>query len=899
MRRTFSFKGAFGLVSVCLLALYGVHAVRGNSTWDGIPRISELPQQDVETLEAAETAEIYGPFETSDMLQPAASMRLLSASEGDGFLPDDLKALYLSDYDNDRAAMTAWEAYQVDFPVLHFFQPFALSQSQQDKTDEKNVSLIAILRKMNMPEEAAQTLSEDACSALRWHGHICAPMSLELKIEGLSASVEPVIERMEAGPQYPQTMAYNDLSERDMRDAVTRQHMMKRLSVAPIDEDNEDVFADIPAIEPAAGMYDIAEEDAAAGNTPYPLHQPAYEGAVDFEHGGDDTVAQAAMRAAYDLVRNRYEGAIQQARMNNGEVDMNGEDVQELSQEALNFAAERAFEQFMSESFGKRDFEGRTYDGLRGYFMASFKHAAATSIKSVGRRFVKDVTAGRDFKSFAIRSELLDGLDQQVAKAFIETGLAAAKNSQYAFLRNLEVSYKIRENNGPEYSVLTLQPLYSSEGRKHNLFAQASFAYEDSRSNISAGLGYRFLPESEDYVVGSNVFLDYQRPYNHLRASAGVDLQTSFWGASANYYKGLSDWKNTTGVFQERAQDGMDFELAGRMPFLPALEVFGRGYRWQGFDGVSDTDGKEFRVEYSPVPAFTLEGLVNDEEGRATELGLGLRYNYTFGAPQEYLYDWDEQFRKKSPSEYIFRKVSRENTIRVQKRVDPNAAPSFIPAGLLAFSPTNAATDVSVGTDISFTFDQDVQAGTGNIVITDLTDGSGTFNIPAGDARVMIVNDTVTLDLSAQLLEFSTNYEVTFTSGVFQDLNGNPAASLGGGDYGFTTIVDPTAGFPAPTTSVAPNTTVSNFEDAQQVGTWQTTVNVGAVPDGVIFESGATGQGIAASFGGGNLVFAAGDGSATGTISDAIFGSYPIASISQGLHHFVFVADPDAPAEIG
>ena len=192
------------------------------------------------------------------------------------------------------------------------------------------------------------------------------------------------------------------------------------------------------------------------------------------------------------------------------------------------------------------------------------------------------------------------------------------------------------------------------------------------------------MPESEDYVVGSNVFVDYQRPYNHLRGSLGIDFQTSLWGASANYYKGLSDWKKARTGFEEISLDGYDLELAGRMPFLPALEVSGRSYVWQSLEGADDIKGNEVRVEYSPVPAFTIEGLWNNEESRDTEYGLGLRYNYTFGAPADYLYDWNEQFRQKSASEYIFSKVLRENKIRVQERIDATAAsttpvgPSFI-----------------------------------------------------------------------------------------------------------------------------------------------------------------------------------------------------------------------------
>ena len=234
---------------------------------------------------------------------------------------------------------------------------------------------------------------------------------------------------------------------------------------------------------------------------------------------------------------------------------------------------------------------------------------------------------------------------------------------------------------------------------------------------------------------------------------------------------------------------------------------------------------------------------------------------------------------------------------------NPATANVFVdqPPTLASSTPVDDATGESVGVDVTLTFNENVQAGTGNIVFTDTDDGSGDFTIAVGDARVGIVGAIVTIDLSAQLLDFDTNYEVTAVAGVFEDTGvlNLPHAGLVSGDVNWQTVVDPTAGFPAPTVSMAPSSTSGSHENAQDIGTWQTTIDIGASPDGVIFESGATGQGIAASFGGGNLVFAAGDGSSVATGTDSIFGMYPIASIPQGLHHFVFVADPDAPAEIG
>jgi len=643
-------------------------------------------------------------------------------------------------------------------------------------------------------------------------------------------------------------------------------------------------------IEPAAGLYSAFDnKDEQFGET------PNYQSASN-----DATVTQAAMRAAYDMVRNRYTDALYEAKANGGEASFDTQDALGLTQAALSSAAERAFESFVRDNFGKPNFEGQSYEGMRGYFMSAFKQATVKSVKTIGRRFVQDVTADKGFKNLSLRSELLKGLDENIASAFIDTGLVAAKNSQYAFLRNLEISYRLREKSKPEYSILTVQPLYSSSEKKHNLFAQAALSHQDGRQGYTGGLGYRYIPESEDYVVGSNVFVDYQRPYNHLRASAGLDVQTSLLGASANYYKGLSDWKDSRAGFQERAMDGFDLELAGRMPFLPALEVLGRGYRWQGLDGAKDIDGSELRLEYSPVPAFTLEALVNNEDDAETTYGLGLRYNYVFGAPAEYLYDWHEQFRQKSASEYVFRKARRDNAIRVQERLDPggNVAVPVGP-GIVSVSPLNGATDVSIGTDVVLTFAADVLAGVGNLVFTDLTDGSDDFTIPVGDARVSIVNNVVTVDLSAQLLDFNSGYDVTFAAGVFTDTGAVGSPALASGDFAFTTVVDPTAGFPAATSTLAAGASGAAFTPRNATSTWQTTIDVGATPDGVIFESGATGRGIGATFGSGNLTFAAGQGNTTATGGGSIFGTFPLASIPSGLHHFVFVAKPTAVAEIG
>ena len=662
---------------------------------------------------------------------------------------------------------------------------------------------------------------------------------------------------------------------------------------------------DIETIKANKPFYVISDEPTVAISTPRHVKQgprkapffaqkdfDAYDPTLD-----ENTLVAQAADAAMDMVKNRYTQALEDAKSGGGNISINEQHALNIGSDALNSAAIKAFEAFMKDASGAIDFGDKKYDDIRGDFISAFEKSARASLKSVAKNAMHDLARGQRFKDLSITSQLLKDIDDNVAKALIDTGVAAAHNSKYAFLHNLEVSYSIRENAKPEYSLLTVQPIVSSKDKKHNVLAQAAFSYEEGRQDYTAGLGYRYMPDSHKYVVGANTFFDFQRPYNHIRGSVGLDFQTNLIEASTNFYKAFSDWKSTRPGYEERALDGYDVEVSGRMPFLPALEVFGKGYRWQSFDSEEDVEGTELRVEYTPVPAVTLEALFNDENKAETSYGFGVRYNHIFGAPPSYMYDWQEQFRQKDVSEYVFRKVRRENQIRVQERSTTPQTP--LGPALVNASPLAGSSGVSIGTDVTFTFASNVQAGSGNIEFTDTTDGSNNFFIPVSDPRVMIAGSVVSIDLSAQLLEFSSNYEVSFAAGVFADVDGNATQALTAGTYDFTTVVNPIAGFPAPDALLLANTTGTAFTPRSTTATWQTTIDVGNVPNGVIFETGATGRGTAAWFDAGVLRFAGGEGSVTSTGAGAIFGTYPISSIPQGRHHFVFVAKPTAPAEIG
>ncbi len=143
------------------------------------------------------------------------------------------------------------------------------------------------------------------------------------------------------------------------------------------------------------------------------------------------------------------------------------------------------------------------------------------------------------------------------------------------------------------------------------------------------------------------------------------------------------------------------------------------------------------------------------------------------------------------------------------------AAPDTTDPDVSSLNPADNNTGVAVGTDLVITFDEDVQKGTGNIVITE-TGGSTFETIPVGDARVSVSGAVVTISPTGTF-SHSTPYHVEFASGVIKDLANNDFSGISGSTaWNFTTTAAPTGG----------PTTVNNFSFDDD-GTLTTTTPTG------------------------------------------------------------------------
>ena len=118
--------------------------------------------------------------------------------------------------------------------------------------------------------------------------------------------------------------------------------------------------------------------------------------------------------------------------------------------------------------------------------------------------------------------------------------------------------------------------------------------------------------------------------------------------------------------------------------------------------------------------------------------------------------------------------------------------PDITPPTLSSSTPAHNATASAPGGNIVLVFSEDVQAGTGNIVITDGV--SDTRTIPVGDSQVTISGNTVTINPTNDL-HIGTTYSVQMASGVLTDKASTPNVFAGIIDtitLNFTTNAAPT-----------------------------------------------------------------------------------------------------------
>ena len=257
------------------------------------------------------------------------------------------------------------------------------------------------------------------------------------------------------------------------------------------------------------------------------------------------------------------------------------------------------------------------------------------------------------------------------AKSFVDSVISELAEDGPAWLRRTEFEWDLTQRQQPEFSLLTIQPLYRSSGGIDTVFVQARIAYgRGRRTTGNLGFGYRRLIMNGTAMLGANAFYDYEWPYSHARWGLGVEVRSGPVELNSNIYHALSGRSQITTNTHERALDGYDVELGVQVPYLPWARVYARRFHWQKKEGARNINGQRLALRIQPDFPLEIEAGVQDDNVTNSAYFVLFRVSLVLGrqdSPRALPLIDKRPFRTVDLHDVTLEPVRRENTIRVEQ----------------------------------------------------------------------------------------------------------------------------------------------------------------------------------------------------------------------------------------
>lgn len=300
------------------------------------------------------------------------------------------------------------------------------------------------------------------------------------------------------------------------------------------------------------------------------------------------------------------------------------------------------------------------------------KATAAAAAETFSYRLLQGLDAGKNDMDLIAAAAA-------IAKATEETMMPELWRDAPGWAKRIEFQWDLNEDQKPEFSLLTVQPLYQSAASRDTLFTQARLDFHrqfgQDRYTTNLGLGYRRLLLDNSVLAGINVFHDFEWRQEHSRIGFGGELKWNAFDLVANYYHGLSG-KRTVGVgVSERALDGYNVELTSQLPYLPWARARVSFFDFDAEERTDDLDGYTASLEMDLLPNLQIEtGFTDDDVGHNlafVRLNFRLGDTLSTGPKGAYLFSRnpidDQPFRARDMTRHTLDKVRRVNDIVVER----------------------------------------------------------------------------------------------------------------------------------------------------------------------------------------------------------------------------------------
>ena len=268
----------------------------------------------------------------------------------------------------------------------------------------------------------------------------------------------------------------------------------------------------------------------------------------------------------------------------------------------------------------------------------------------------------------------LRGLQDQLLNAAIDAGIDELKRkTQNQYLRSLNIRYQTPFNGrSGSFEVDAFFSFLDLE--QQSIFGQVGGLVGGDDSGFNFGLGYRHLTPSERVLLGANFFFDYSTDSELQRISLGAEAKSRALDLYFNWYHMIGTGNVAGNGVLEYTPDGLDVEVAGRLPSVPWVEVSGRYYLWflddedlyRARDGNS-LSGFTYSLVVQPMPLLGLELELDYPEKGSVEWGVSANLKYRFGVPlQEQVST--ARVKAHDPVYRRFERVRREYKVLVRRK---------------------------------------------------------------------------------------------------------------------------------------------------------------------------------------------------------------------------------------
>lgn len=278
-------------------------------------------------------------------------------------------------------------------------------------------------------------------------------------------------------------------------------------------------------------------------------------------------------------------------------------------------------------------------------------------------------------RSYGASGQEVQAMAMGAAQGMVRQMLPGLGENAPEWAKRIEIEAKVDRHNKPEYSILTVQPLYQDDAKQNTVFVQASqlryAMFGEYRDTTNLGLGYRRLFLDDKLLAGVNGFYDREWTNLHQRTSVGAEMKFASLDLGANRYMALSDGRTVDTGVVEQALDGWDVELRSQLPFLPWARAGARYYVWEKDKAADDTKGWQYTLETDITQNTLVElGWSKDNANGVTTM---LSVRFRLADPNRPTLFSDQAvsataFEMRDMKQHTLEKVRRENKIIVERQ---------------------------------------------------------------------------------------------------------------------------------------------------------------------------------------------------------------------------------------